>query len=46
MRMKEIIEELKGQEYEDAISKFSDEDEDEGFNLDDFLGGLGIGPSK
>jgi hypothetical protein len=44
--VEEIIEELKGQEYEDAISKFSDEDEDEGFNLDDFLGGLGIGPSK
>ena len=42
--VEEIIEELKGYEYEDAMG--SDEDDDEGFDLDDFLGSLGIGPSK
>jgi hypothetical protein len=42
--VEEIIEELKGQAYEDAIS--GDFDDDDDFNLDDFLGTLGIGPSK
>ena len=42
--VEEIIEELKGQAYEDAIS--GDFDDDDDFNLDDFLGTLGIGPNK
>ena len=42
--VEEIIEELKGQAFEDALS--GDFDDDDDFNLDDFLGTLGIGPSK
>lgn len=42
--VEEIIEELKGQSYEDALS--GDFDDDDDFNLDNFLGTLGIGPNK
>lgn len=42
--VEEIIEELKGQAFEDALS--GDFDDDDDFNLDNFLGTLGIGPSK
>ena len=42
--VEEIIEELKGQAFEDVLS--GDFDDDDDFNLDDFLGTLGIGPSK
>jgi hypothetical protein len=38
--VKEIIEEIKNQDYEDAMSKFDDDDDDDG--LEGFLGGLGI----
>jgi len=37
----EIIQEIKDEEYEESMSQFRDDDE--GFDLDDFLGGLGIG---
>lgn len=42
--VEEIIEELKGQSYEDALS--GDFDDDDDFDLDSFLGTLGIGPNK
>lgn len=42
--VEEIIEELKGQAFEDALS--GDFNDDDDFNLDNFLGTLGIGPSK
>jgi len=38
----EIIEELKGYEYEDAMSQYSDDDNDDDMDLDDLLGDLGI----
>jgi len=39
----EIIEELKGYEYEDAMSQYSDDDDDDDEGgLEDFLGDLGI----
>jgi len=41
----EIIQEIKDDEYEESMGQFRDDDEDEGFDLDDFLDGLGIGPS-
>jgi hypothetical protein len=37
----EIIDELKSQDYEDAMTQFDDEDDDDG-GLEDLLGGLGI----
>lgn len=37
----EIIQEIKDDEYEESMSQFRDDDE--GFDLDDFLDGLGIG---
>jgi hypothetical protein len=37
----EIIQEIKDEEYEKSMSQFRDDDE--GFDLDDFLDGLGIG---
>ena len=42
--VEEIIEELKGYDYEDAMGSEDDDDDEEGFDLDDFLGSLGIGP--
>lgn len=40
----EIIEELKGYEYEDTMKKYEDDDEDDDDeDFDDFLKGLGIG---
>ena len=38
----EIIQEIKDEEYEQSMNQFRDND-DEGFDLDDFLDGLGIG---
>ena len=38
----EIINELKGYEYEDAMSQYSDDDDDDEGGLEDFLGDLGI----
>ena len=38
----EIIEELKGYEYEDAMSQYSDDDEDDDDDLENLLGDLGI----
>jgi hypothetical protein len=40
--VKEIIEELKTQDYDDAMSKYDDDEDDEDGGLEDFLGGLGI----
>ena len=37
----EIISELKQQEYDDAMSQYSDDDDDD-IDLDDLLGDLGI----
>ena len=37
----EIIQEIKDEEYEESMSQFRDDDDD--FDLDDFLDGLGIG---
>jgi len=42
----EIIQEIKDEEYEESMGQFRDDDEDEGFDLDDFLDGLGIGPAE
>jgi len=39
----EIIQEIKDEEYEQSMNQFRDNDDDEGFDLDDFLDGLGIG---
>ena len=38
----EIIEELKRYEYEDAMSQYSDDDDDSDDGLSDLLGDLGI----
>jgi nitrate reductase assembly molybdenum cofactor insertion protein NarJ len=38
----EIIDELKGYDYEDAMSQYSDDDDDDEGGLEDFLGDLGI----
>ena len=38
----EIIEELKGYEYEDAMSQYTDDDDDSDDGLSDLLGDLGI----
>ena len=38
----EIIEELKGYEYEDTMKKYEDDDDDDE-DMDDFLKSLGIG---
>jgi len=38
----EIIEELKGYEYEDTMKKYEDDDDDDDEDFDDFLKGLGI----
>jgi len=38
----EIIEELKTEDYEDAMSQFDDDDEDDNDGLSGFLGDLGI----
>ena len=40
----EIVEELRNEEYKSVIDLMSDEDDDD--DLTDFLGSLGIGPSK
>jgi len=42
----EIIQEIKDEEYEESMGQFRDDDEDEGFDLDDFLDGLGIDPAE
>lgn len=39
----EIIEELKGYEYEDTMKKYEDDDDDDDEDMDDFLKSLGIG---
>ena len=38
----EIIEELKSQDYEDAISQYDDDDDDDDDDLSGLLDGLGI----
>ena len=38
----EIVEELKQEDYDDAMGKYDDEDEDEGPDLGGLLGSLGI----
>lgn len=38
----EIIDELKSQDYEDAMTQFDDDDDDDDGGLEDLLGGLGI----
>lgn len=38
----EIISELKQQEYDDAMSQYSNDDDDDDMDLDDLLGDLGI----
>jgi hypothetical protein len=40
----EIVEELRNEEYKSVMDLMSDEDDDD--DLTDFLGSLGIGPSK